>query len=373
MRQATWRKIEDVSTWRELAPEIPFPTADEYARLKASLLEDGQQVAVVVDETGRAIDGNTRIEALIELGEGRVFVEERTGLTTEQKRDLAISLNANRRQMTPEAIHAIAEARRERVAKMRYEQAQSIRTIAEAERVSPTTIKNDLAAIEAAAAAESPEPESGVQGFTPDGEASAAKPAKPAPPAKITGADGKKYDATRPKPAPKQPEPMSIEKQQEFINQRMAALFPGRAPATPAPAGVQGFTPDSVSAEPQSTMQSYVTIRETDPLEFDLQRIADHLNKAFEWLEHAVGHAAESSAADEAIVSHLQTSANMTVKHFKSMVESISKFETLTAARERIEASADPASETRAVFMDMHREVSKPNVKVVTNEEVLHG
>jgi ParB-like chromosome segregation protein Spo0J len=77
---------------------------EEYAALKEDIAENGVQVAVVMDEDGNIIDGHHRVWAYEELEAeglvtGRYPVDVRRGLTEEQKRDLAWTLNLQRRHL----------------------------------------------------------------------------------------------------------------------------------------------------------------------------------------------------------------------------------------------------------------------------------
>jgi 16S rRNA G966 N2-methylase RsmD len=74
-------------------------SADEYAALKADIRENGVRVPVVIDEQGTVIDGHHRIEACRELDIEDYPTQVRKGLSDLEKRALARSLNAQRRQM----------------------------------------------------------------------------------------------------------------------------------------------------------------------------------------------------------------------------------------------------------------------------------
>jgi ParB-like chromosome segregation protein Spo0J len=146
---------------------LPDLTEDEYEALKADIAERGVQVPVERDETGAVLDGHHRIRACEELGITEYPTIIRTGMTDDEKRQHVLALNLDRRHLT-------GEQRTELTVKLRA-LGMSLRAIAEVEHVTQTTVARDLA---------------GVTNVTPDAE----------PPAKVTGADGKQYPATRPKP-----------------------------------------------------------------------------------------------------------------------------------------------------------------------------
>jgi hypothetical protein len=80
---------------------MPPLSGDEYAALREDIRLHGQQVPIIVDEDGNVLDGNNRAEICLELGiEPRT--EVRAGLTEDQKWNLALRLNNNRRHMLPE-------------------------------------------------------------------------------------------------------------------------------------------------------------------------------------------------------------------------------------------------------------------------------
>lgn len=141
---------------------MPDLTPIEYEALKADIRERGILVPVEVDETGELLDGHHRVRAWTELRAEGVPLPDyprmvRTGLTEEQKRNHARSLNVLRRQLTKDQRDAV-------MVDMRQD-GMSYRAIAEAVGVSHEqarqTVKN-----------------SGVKILTP-----------------VVGADGKTYPA----------------------------------------------------------------------------------------------------------------------------------------------------------------------------------
>ena len=86
---------------------LPDLTPLEYAALKSDIAEHGVLVPVEVDEAGEMLDGHHRARAWGELrDEGHAIPEfariVRRGLTEEEKRNHARSLNVLRRQLTRE-------------------------------------------------------------------------------------------------------------------------------------------------------------------------------------------------------------------------------------------------------------------------------
>jgi hypothetical protein len=86
-------------------------TQDEMVNLRKSVRRNGVVTPVVVDENDGVIDGANRLRVAEELDCKTVPVEVRRGLTHEKKRELARSLNIDRRQLTrAEVREQIAES-----------------------------------------------------------------------------------------------------------------------------------------------------------------------------------------------------------------------------------------------------------------------
>lgn len=175
-----WRKAKDAEEAVEAppAPVIgilpnpmpPLDTATE-AALRASIERFGVIVPVVKDQHGRILDGHHRARIAAELGvpcpeQVREIADGDDAL------EIAVSLNADRRQMTP-------DQRREIVSALRQE-GHSQRAIADAVGVSKRTVEKD---IKAQVATGSHLEES----------------ARPELPETTLGRDGKEYPAARPK------------------------------------------------------------------------------------------------------------------------------------------------------------------------------
>jgi transposase len=179
--------------WHNL---VPKPSEADLANLRFGMEEVGFLTQdITLDEENNVIDGENRLRLAKELGWplGDLPFKVQRGLTVEQRRQLVVSINADRRQLSQEYQTARANRRRERVAARRAG-GQSIRQIAEEEGVSPRTICRDLGQV-----------------LPPNTTADSAHPegtnGTPAPPATVTGKDGKTYPATKPKPDPDAPPP----------------------------------------------------------------------------------------------------------------------------------------------------------------------
>lgn len=136
-------------------------TNAEYKSLKTSIEKRGIKMPVVVDENNYIIDGIHRLSIAEELrlDPDAIPHEIVAGLTEEQKHDLAVSLNADRRHLDIEDLKLLRAQRIERVVQGRKE-GKSLRTLASEEGISKTQIKYDL---EEAQKLHTP----GVQGCTP--------------------------------------------------------------------------------------------------------------------------------------------------------------------------------------------------------------
>jgi ParB-like chromosome segregation protein Spo0J len=93
---------------------LPPLSDEEYQALKEDMAENGMLVPVVQDTAGNIIDGHHRVRAYQELlAEGRAAggfpTVERSGLTTEEKRDLAWRLNMQRRHLKRAQKHEAIE------------------------------------------------------------------------------------------------------------------------------------------------------------------------------------------------------------------------------------------------------------------------
>jgi hypothetical protein len=161
-------------TYTALFPDLLPPlTPEARAGLKDDIAKHGVLVPVIVDEHNGIIDGIHRLEIAAELG-CQVSVEVRRGMSPEEKRDLALSLNVHRRHLTPEELQRLRQERIARVAEGRR-QGKSIRTLAAEEKVSPGQVHRDVAA--ATVSGETVEPEGG----------------------RVTGRDGRRRPAARQK------------------------------------------------------------------------------------------------------------------------------------------------------------------------------
>ncbi len=139
---------------------MPALTPEEYAALKASIAEYGVLLPIQFDDEDNVLDGHHRLRACEELGIKDYPSIIRVGLSEDEKIELIVALNLDRRHLTP-------EQRQEIVVNLR-EQGWSLRRIGESLAVDEGTVRGDLARAEYSA------------------------------PEKVTGKDGKSYPARRP-------------------------------------------------------------------------------------------------------------------------------------------------------------------------------
>ena len=118
---------------------LPTIKNDEYERLKASIKEVGVLVPVLLDEDGGIIDGRHRLQAASELNLKSVPFRILHGLDENEKKHLAIRLNAQRRHMTQEERLALATDLRK--------DGLSLRQIAEILNVSHVTVSRILGTV----------------------------------------------------------------------------------------------------------------------------------------------------------------------------------------------------------------------------------
>lgn len=155
--------MTDATPW-QLFPAL---SDDEYESLKQDIADRGVLVPVEYDEHGAILDGHHRVRACRELGIKDWPTVTRGGMDDEAKAEHVLSLNLSRR-------HLSREQRRELVKKLRAERGWSLRRIAERLGVSKSQVDRDAA-----------------EAVVPNGT-----------PARVEGADGKSYAATKPKPSP---------------------------------------------------------------------------------------------------------------------------------------------------------------------------
>ncbi len=87
-------------------PDLP---PDKFEALKADIALHGIQYAVIQDEIGNTLDGHQRERAAKELGITKYPITVMSGLTEEEKRHLALSLNVKRRHLTRPQMQALIE------------------------------------------------------------------------------------------------------------------------------------------------------------------------------------------------------------------------------------------------------------------------
>lgn len=86
---------------------MPPLTLEENQILTNSIKEKGILVPVVIDESNNILDGHNRLRIAAELGLTDIVFDIRPGLTDDEKRDLAIRLNRDRRHLKPEQWQAL--------------------------------------------------------------------------------------------------------------------------------------------------------------------------------------------------------------------------------------------------------------------------
>lgn len=120
---------------------LPPLNPAEFDRLKESIQQHGLLVPVELDDEGNVLDGHHRLMAVEALQQAGVQVKTPPPsirkVSEEDKLDLIISLNADRRQLSP-------EQRQELAAKL-HERGWSYRRIAKRLGFDEKTIRNDLA------------------------------------------------------------------------------------------------------------------------------------------------------------------------------------------------------------------------------------
>lgn len=79
---------------------VPPLSSEEYMRLKEDIHHFGITVPILIDEYNNIIDGHHRLRIAEELSIEEFPVEIKPGLTEGEKRLMAWTLNANRRQLS---------------------------------------------------------------------------------------------------------------------------------------------------------------------------------------------------------------------------------------------------------------------------------
>ncbi len=133
--------------YRDLNPRrygsvLPPLTEVERQSLKTSIVDHGFIGRILIDEFLNIIDGNTRCEICLELGITPA-VEMFKGLGEEEKEELALSCNLDRRQLKdPDVERQVLEARFENMFKLRQKDPKKYtqKSIADALGVSVATV-----------------------------------------------------------------------------------------------------------------------------------------------------------------------------------------------------------------------------------------
>lgn len=92
----------------ELYDLVPRPTKEQRKALKKSIEDEGQKEPIIVDQTGKIMDGNTRYEICEELGREVKFII-RDFKDNEEKKNYAITVNLKRRHLTNFQIYELFE------------------------------------------------------------------------------------------------------------------------------------------------------------------------------------------------------------------------------------------------------------------------
>src|SRR5690348_8184552 len=129
-----------------LFPDLMRPLTDrERQDLKESIEKRGIMNPVAIDEHNGIIDGENRALVAAELEFPVIPTRIVECANDEEKRQLALSLNVDRRHLSSEERQQMVKVRRQRVQKARQE-GKSLRVIAEVEGVSEKQVRKDLAA-----------------------------------------------------------------------------------------------------------------------------------------------------------------------------------------------------------------------------------
>ena len=123
-------------------------TPNERKGLKASIQASGILLQVFIDETGGIIDGINRLTIASELSLSikQIPCTVVKDLTLEQKRALAVSLNAERRHLELKDLKQLRIQRNERILRVTSlrKEGMSLRAIAEKENISVAQVNRDL-------------------------------------------------------------------------------------------------------------------------------------------------------------------------------------------------------------------------------------
>ncbi|MFD2772824.1 ParB/RepB/Spo0J family partition protein, partial [Leucobacter albus] len=134
---------------------MPPLSPEQYAQLEQSILADGVQVPIIVDESGVIIDGHHR-KAIADHHGLHCPREVRSMLTEDQKIELSVQLNIARRQLSKEEIVA-------QIARLR-ESGKSIRRISELTSVPKSTVSDAVRELSETGQLEQPETVRGNDG-----------------------------------------------------------------------------------------------------------------------------------------------------------------------------------------------------------------
>jgi hypothetical protein len=254
-------------TFTMLFPDLLRPLTDrEYQDLKNSIRKSGVQVAIVVDEHDGIIDGGNRAMIAAELQIRNVPTDIRKHLTQQQKIELALTLNGDRRHLSKSERKQLIEDRKKRIAEARAKGA-SIRTIAQQEGIDPKQVQRDLNAVK----------QSGVDMSTPE------------VPDTVVGRDGKEYPAVRPgiaqeeDDAAEEPEdPVSDEDDTAPVEQAIVQGDDDGDVEPAAPTEKQTLDPDGNPLPPQAVaaIRMFSELKKLDQMMLAVKKEMDRLNKS---------------------------------------------------------------------------------------------
>lgn len=204
------------------------PLSDaEYDALRADIAANGMRHPLIVDERGKILDGHHRARVAAELG----FKPEREvveGLTEQEKRDLAFTLNSARRHMDQVQRRAAV------IASLKADPQLSDRQHGRRTGVSHPTVAGIRAELVAAGRLESLTSRIGADGR----ERPATRPPTAADVRQIPSADGAEADGESRRPGPAGGCPVG-----------QAAPAPAAAPVT-TPGAAAGVTPKHPESRP---------------------------------------------------------------------------------------------------------------------------
>jgi ParB-like chromosome segregation protein Spo0J len=144
----------------ELTPDpiLPPLPEEEYRQLRDSIRHHGVQVPLLVTSDGAVIDGHERLRACRELGTRQFPMRVLGRMTGEERREMAIRLNIERRHLSRE------ERRRLLDSLIQADPRRSTREVADLLRIAPRTVGRARAELVAGGSIDPPESTKGRDG-----------------------------------------------------------------------------------------------------------------------------------------------------------------------------------------------------------------